>query len=188
MTFRFSNLEIEGLRIIYPKYFIDNRGVFFEFYKKSEFITNDLPSLFVQENISISKRGVIRGLHYQINPMAQGKLVSVMNGKIFDVAVDLRKGSVTFGRFFSIVLEDKDSLMFWIPAGFAHGFLSLKDDTKVIYRTTCEYSPAHERGILWNDPLIGIPWPANDVIINEKDTHLPVLKDAEINFTIDDKI
>lgn len=188
MPFLFYKLEIEGLQIVTPKYFIDDRGIFLESFKKSEFAVNGLPSEFVQENISISKKGVLRGLHYQINPMAQGKLVSVMNGTIFDVAVDLRKGSPTFGKYFSIELNDRESLMFWIPPGFAHGFLSLKDNTKVMYRTTCEYSPALERGILWNDPDIGIHWPTNSVIVSEKDALLPRLMQADFNFMIGDKI
>lgn len=186
MPFQFSDSSIKDVKIIAPKMFSDNRGLFFETYKKSEFSTHGIPDTFVQENVSVSKKFVLRGLHYQINPRAQGKLVSVLSGRIFDVAVDIRKGSPTFGRYVSVDLNSHDGRMFWIPQGFAHGFLSLEDDTRVAYKITAEYSPDHERGILWNDPAIGIPWPQINVTIAERDSRFPVLSRAEMNFVYGD--
>ena len=187
MPFQFSESLIKDVKIIAPKIFSDSRGVFFETYKKSEFSANGIADAFVQENVSVSKRFVLRGLHYQINPRAQGKLVSVLSGRIFDVAVDIRRGSPTFGKYASIELNAHDGRMFWIPEGFAHGFLSLEDDTRVAYKITAEYSPDHERGILWNDPAIGIPWPQSNVIMAERDSRFPVLSMAEMNFIYGDK-
>ena len=186
MSFQFSDSSIKDVKIIAPKMFSDSRGLFFETYKKSEFSVHGIPETFVQENVSVSRKSVLRGLHYQINPKAQGKLVSVMSGSIFDVAVDIRKGSPTFGKYAFIELNAQDGRMFWIPAGFAHGFLSLEDDTRVAYKITTEYSPEHERGILWNDPAIGIPWPQINVIMAERDSRFPVLNRAEMNFVYGD--
>ena len=183
MPFQFSDSSIEDVKIVTPKKFEDERGLFLETYKKSEFSTHGIPDTFVQENVSLSKKSVLRGLHYQINPKAQGKLVSVISGSIFDVAVDIRKNSPTFGKYTSIELNSEDIKLFWIPPGFAHGFLSLEDNTRVAYKTTAEYSHEHERGILWNDPGIGIKWPHMDVIIAERDAQFPGLMEAEMNFT-----
>jgi dTDP-4-dehydrorhamnose 3,5-epimerase len=187
MSFQFEGSKIPGLKIIIPKKFSDNRGTFSETYKKSEFTKNDLNETFVQENRSVSKKNVLRGLHYQINPKAQGKLVSVQRGKIFDVAVDIRRNSPYFGKYVSIMLESETGTMFWIPAGFAHGFLSLEDNTTVTYKTTEEYSPEHERGIIWNDPDIGIEWPSKDVIVTERDSEFPRFKQAQMNFKYGDR-
>ena len=165
MPFDISEVKIDGLKIINPKIYKDHRGIFYESYKKSDFIKAGILYEFVQTNVSISKANVLRGLHYQINPRAQGKLVSVMRGEILDVSVDIRKGSPTFGKYHMINLKEDDGTMFWIPEGFAHGFLSLKNDTKVVYLVTSEYSPQHERGIIWNDPSIGIEWTNVNVIL-----------------------
>lgn len=186
MPFNISEVKINGLRVITPKFYKDQRGIFYESYKKSDFEKAAIISNFVQTNVSISMVNVLRGLHYQINPQAQAKLVTVMKGAILDVAVDLRKGSPTFGQYYLIELKEEDGKMFWIPEGFAHGFLSLKDDTKVMYWVTREYSLHHERGIIWNDPTIGIKWPNVNVILSEKDLEFKGLNEADINFTYGD--
>lgn len=186
MSFQFTDTKIKGLKFVSPKLFSDQRGFFSETYKKSEFVANGIVETFVQENRSVSKKNVLRGLHYQINPKAQGKLVSVQRGKIFDVAVDIRKNSPFFGKYVSIILESETGLMFWIPPGFAHGFLSLEDNSTVTYKTTEEYSPEQERGIIWNDTDIGIDWPSENVIIAERDSKFPSLKKAQMNFEYGD--
>ena len=181
MPFQFKDALIPDLKIITPQLFSDQRGVFFETYKKSLFDEQNIKVTFVQENRSVSRKKVMRGLHYQKEPKAQGKLVSVQTGKIFDVAIDIRKNSPTFGKHKSIVLDGETGTMFWIPPGFAHGFLSLEDHTTVTYKTTDEYSPNHERGIFWNDPDLGIKWPYLDVIVNERDSKFPLLKFADLD-------
>lgn len=186
MAFQFKDSKIPDLKVVLPKLFSDQRGIFSETYKKSEFLANGLSETFVQENRSVSKKNVLRGLHYQINPKAQGKLISVQRGKIFDVAVDIRRNSPYFGKYVSIILESETGLMFWIPAGFAHGFLSLEDNSTVTYKTTEEYSPEHERGIIWNDTDIGIDWPSEDVIVTERDLKFPDFKRAQMNFEYGD--
>ena len=187
MPFDISEVRIKGLKIIAPKFHKDQRGIFYESFKKSDFKKFGIVDEFVQTNVSISKINVLRGLHYQIRPHAQAKLVTVMQGSILDVAVDIRKGSPTFGQYHSIELNEKDGKMFWIPEGFAHGFLSLKEDTKVMYLVTQEYSPQHERGIIWNDRTIGIKWRKVDLIVSEKDLEFKGLEEADINFTFGDK-
>ena len=181
MPFQFKDALIPDLKIITPQLFSDQRGVFFETYKKSLFDEQNIKVTFAQENRSVSRKKVMRGLHYQKEPKAQGKLVSVQTGKIFDVAVDIRRNSPTFGKHKSIVLDSETGTMFWIPPGFAHGFLSLDDHTTVTYKTTEEYSPNHERGIFWNDPDLGIEWPYLDVILNERDSKFPLLKYADLD-------
>ncbi len=183
MAFEFFGTGIDGVKVIIPKSFKDQRGVFFEAYKKSEFIANGIKLDFQQQNISVSAKNVLRGLHYQLKPSAQGKLVSVMSGRIFDVAVDIRKGSSTFGKYVHVELDAQEKKMIWIPEGFAHGFLSMEENTKVSYLTTSEYSPQYERGIIWNDPQIGVRWPVADVIVSQKDSGFPKLDEAEMNFT-----
>ena len=136
----------------------------------------------MQDNHSKSTYGVLRGLHYQKNPKAQGKLVRCIKGKILDVAVDIRKGSPTFGKWVSAILSEENKHMLYVPVGFAHGFAVLSEEAEVLYKTTDEYSPEHDRGILWNDPEIGIDWQVENPIISEKDKNLPLLKDADINF------
>ena len=186
MPFDISELKINGLKIITPKFHKDQRGIFYESYKKSDFEKFGITNEFVQTNVSISKLYVLRGLHYQINPSAQAKLVTVLKGSIFDVAVDIRIGSPTFGQYYSKELSEENGNMLWIPEGFAHGFLSLKDSTKVMYWVTSEYSPQHERGIIWNDPSIDIKWPSITPILSEKDLEFKRLEEADINFTYGD--
>ena len=182
MTFEFKRLEIPGVILITPKVFSDERGFFMESYKESEFKANGINFEFKQDNHSKSSKNVLRGLHYQLEPYAQGKLVRVITGKIFDVAVDIRKGSPTFGKWVSAELSEDNKKMLWIPPGFAHGFLSLEDNTNVLYKSTNEYNKESERGILWNDPEIDIKWPFDNPVLSDKDKKHPILKDADINF------
>lgn len=166
--------------------FKDNRGFFMETYKKSNFEKVGINTDFVQDNHSKSIKGVLRGLHYQNEPFAQGKLVRCIRGKIFDVAVDIRKGSPTFGKWIGYELSEENKLMLWIPKGFAHGFLTLSEEAEVIYKVSGEeYSPQYDAGIIWNDPDIGIKWPLDnidEVLLSDKDKNLPNLKNADINF------
>ena len=177
---------IEGPLLIEPKLFEDIRGFFFESWNQSTFnIKLNEEIIFSQDNHSCSKKGVIRGLHYQIPPKPQGKLVRCISGEIFDVAVDLRKSSKTFGEWISATLSNRNKLMLWIPRGFAHGFLSLKENSEVIYKASGNYSKEHERSIIWNDPTINIKWPlqiinSNNPSLSEKDKSAPLLNEAEI--------
>ena len=139
------------------------------------------PPTFVQDNHSRSVRHVLRGLHYQLEPFSQGKLVRVVRGAAFDVAVDLRRSSETFGSWYGIELSGENHRQLWIPAGFAHGFLTLEDETDLIYKTTSQYAPAQDRSVRWNDPQIGIHWPiTRNPILSQKDSVAPFLKDAEV--------
>lgn len=188
MPFDFCELEIPGLKLIKPKIFRDERGFFLETFKASEFSRSGIDEVWVQDNHSMSKKGVLRGLHYQLEPMAQGKLVRVVKGAAFDVAVDIRRGSPTFGKWYGVVLSEENGYMLWIPPGFAHGFLALEDETHLVYKVSgAEYSPSHERAIRWNDPEIGIDWPIKEPLLSEKDSEAPLLKDAEINFVWGDR-
>lgn len=177
---KFIPTEIPGVVIIEPKVFGDERGFFFESYRKDIFKENGIDVDFMQDNHSLSQKGVLRGLHYQIAPKAQAKLVRVVRGEAFDVAVDIRKDSKTFGRHVSVVLSAENKKMMCIPAGFAHGFCALKDQTEFLYKTSDIYSPSHERGIIWNDPDLAIHWPALDapIIVSEKDKKYPSFKKA----------
>ena len=184
--FKLIKAPIEGLYIIEPTVFGDNRGFFMESYNKREFEKIGLDMNFVQDNHSRSKKGVLRGLHFQ-KKHPQGKLVRVIRGKVFDVAVDLRKGSPTFGKWYGIILSDENHLMFYIPEGFAHGFLVLSEEADFFYKCTDFYYPEYDAGIIWNDPDIGIKWPfeehrIKEPILSEKDSKLPRLRDIEIPF------
>ncbi|NQT30125.1 MAG: dTDP-4-dehydrorhamnose 3,5-epimerase [Candidatus Saganbacteria bacterium] len=184
-VFKFSQTKIPGLLVIEPKAFHDERGFFMETYNISNFDDALFPQKFVQDNLSQSKKGVLRGLHYQNNPSPMGKLVCCVAGEIFDVGVDIRKGSPTFGKWFGDILSDENKKMLYFPPGFAHGFLSLSDDTLVYYKCTGTYSKENERAIIYNDPAIGIKWPLEKVggqpILSDKDREHPGLKEAEIN-------
>lgn len=165
-----TTTEIEGLLIIDPKKFHDERGFFYESFhvqKYQEIIGSEYN--FVQDNVSVSKKNVLRGLHFQHSPMAQGKLVSVLNGRVLDVVVDLRKESATFGKHFMIELSRENGIQFWIPPGFAHGFVALEDDTVFNYKCTNYYSPNHEETLAWDDDELAIDWQINEPIISEKD-------------------
>jgi dTDP-4-dehydrorhamnose 3,5-epimerase len=179
MPFKFTRLEIPDLILIEPKIYYDERGAFFETYKESEFKQNGIVESFLQDNYSISKKGVLRGLHYQINPMAQGKLVRVIKGKAWDVAVDIRKSSKTYLKWTAVELSEENKFELYIPAGFAHGFVALENDTHFVYKCTNEYSSIHEAGIRWDDVDLNIHWPVKKPIISEKDLKLPDLKNAK---------
>ena len=190
MPFKFEDTPIRDLKIITPHIFEDERGFLIKPYMKSEFEKNGITCSFSEEIHSKSQKGVIRGLHYQLRPVAQGKLLRVIKGSIFDVAVDIRKDSPTYGKYVSVVLSAENKLLFWVPAGFAHGFLSLEDGSEVSYKETAEYSKENERGIRWDDPDINIKWPLEGIIpkVSEKDSKLPFLKDADNNFVYGDSV
>ena len=183
MPFKFERLSIPDVILITPEYFEDERGLFMEVYKKSEFEKFGIKWDFVQDNFSMSRKGVLRGLHYQKNPKAQAKLIRCVKGEIFNVAVDIRKGSPYYGKWVGEYLSRKNKRMMYLPVGFAHGFLVISDKTEVIYRITQEYSPEHKSGIIWNDPIIGIEWPIKETpILSKKDSSLPSLRQADNNF------
>jgi len=176
VPFSFSSLEIPDVKLVIPRHYIDERGYFLENFKESEFSANEINAKFVQDNVSFSTKGVLRGLHYQLKPKEQAKLVSVISGEIFDVAVDIRKDSTTYGKWVSRTLSEKNHKMLYIPEGFAHGFCTLSDTANVLYKVTNEYSPENERGIIWNDPNVSISWPIKNLIVSEKDRKLPILQ------------
>jgi dTDP-4-dehydrorhamnose 3,5-epimerase len=182
MPFTFQKLDIPELILVKAQPFTDNRGFFLESFKESSFVSNRINTKFVQDNFSHSVQGVLRGLHYQENPKAQAKLVITLRGKIFDVAVDIRQGSPTYGKWLGQILSEENHHLLYIPEGFAHGFCVLSKDADVLYKVNQEYSPEHEKGIIWNDPDIDITWPTDKPILLEKDLHLPLLKDTDNNF------
>jgi dTDP-4-dehydrorhamnose 3,5-epimerase len=165
----FIESPLKGVIVIKPKVFEDARGYFFESYNRDAFAQAGLNMNFVQDNQSLSQRGVLRGLHFQNNPHAQGKLVRVINGSVYDVAVDIRKSSPTYGKWFGMELTEKNKAMMYIPEGFAHGFVTLEDNTIFSYKCTNVYNKASEDCLLWNDPDIGINWQLNDPLLSEKD-------------------
>ncbi len=178
--------KLNGPFLIEPKIFNDERGSFFESWNQSTFdrLSGD-KIIFSQDNHSTSHLGVLRGLHYQIPPIPQGKLVRCISGQIYDVAVDIRKNSVTFGEWISAKLDNENKLMLWIPIGFAHGFLSLKDNSQVIYKASGKYSKEHERSIKWNDKTLNIKWPLQIInnqepSLSEKDASAQLLNKADI--------
>lgn len=182
MAFRFKKLDIPEVILVESKVFLDERGLFMESFKESVFISNGIKTRFVQDNFSHSSKGVLRGLHYQKDPKAQAKLVMAITGEIFDVAVDIRKGSPTYGKWIGQTLSDKNHNLLYVPEGFAHGFCVLSDTADVLYKVNSEYSPEHERGILWNDPDLSIKWPTDKPVMIKKDLELPTLKNADNNF------
>ena len=184
MPFDVQRLEIPDLVAIRPQVFSDDRGSFLEVFKETEFAAFGLKLAVAQVNESVSRRGTLRGMHYQIDPHAQGKLVRVIAGEALDVAVDIRRGSPTFGRHVAMRLGSRTPTLLWIPAGFAHGFCALEDDTRFVYLHTAEYVPSAERGISAMDPELGIDWPfpARELQASTKDSALPPLAEAEINF------
>lgn len=176
MPFEFRQSEIPGVVIVEAGAFGDDRGRFSESYKASAFAAAGIAERFLQDNLSWStKRGTVRGMHYQKPPAAQGKLVRCLQGTILDVVVDLRRGSPTEGRRASFELDAASGTMVWVPAGLAHGFQTLVDDCLVLYKTTAEYSPGHEAGIRWDDPDLGISWPVRPAILSPRDAALPGL-------------
>lgn len=180
MSFEFINLELKGLVLVKPTIFKDERGFFIETYKRGDFEKAGIKEEFVQDNHSRSSRGVLRGLHFQRAPNAQGKLVRCFRGRIFDAAADIRKDSATFGRWAGFELNEDNSWMLYIPPGFAHGFLVLSGAAEIIYKCTREYSPADDSGIRWSDPQLAVAWGIKDPVLSEKDKSLPLLKDVEL--------
>lgn len=179
MPFIFEKLSISGLVLVTPKTFHDGRGFFFETYKYSEFAKNGITARFVQDNCSVSSKGVLRGLHYQIEPFAQAKLVQCLSGEIFDVAVDIREDSATFGKWFGVRLSGENHRMLFVPEGFAHGFVVLSDTAMIHYKCSAEYSPPHERGIIWNSATLKIEWPIEKPQLSERDLKFNDLADRK---------
>lgn len=180
---KFIQTEVKDLIIIEPNVFGDSRGWFSETYNKSVFEENNINIDFVQDNHSYSaQKGVLRGLHFQNNPCAQTKLVRCTKGKIWDVAVDLRKASPTYLKWFGLELSADNHRMLLIPQGFAHGFVTLEDHSEVQYKVDNIYDKPSDRSIKYNDPQIGIQWPISDVILSDKDLNAPLLKDSDVNF------
>lgn len=178
MPFNFKKLEINEVILIEPKVFGDERGFFMESYQKSDFVTNGIDINFTQDNHSKSTKGVLRGLHYQLALKAQAKLVRCTRGEIFDVAVDIRKDSKTYGKWVGETLSEENKRMLFIPEGFAHGFVVLSDIAELLYKAGNEYSPEHDRGLRWNDPGINIEWGIDfEPLVSEKDAKQPFLKD-----------
>ena len=173
--------DLPGVLLLEPRVFSDNRGFFFESYNRRAFReATGVDADFVQDNHSHSTRGVLRGIHYQVR-QAQGKLIRVVNGEVFDVAVDLRRSSATFGKWAGFHLSAPNNRMAWIPVGYGHAYLALSERVDVVYKTTDYYAPQHERTVLWNDPAIGIQWPLEGKpILNAKDERGALLKHAEV--------
>ena len=178
----FKETAIEGVYVIEPHVFNDARGYFFEAWKHEEFTAHVGPVQFIQDNESKSSYGVLRGLHYQKGDLSQAKLVRVIKGRVLDVAVDLRRKSPTFGQHVMVELNDENKRQFFIPRGFAHGFLVLSDEAIFTYKVDNVYAPQAEAGIRWNDPELGIKWPIDPglVVTSEKDLKQPLLRDAEV--------
>jgi len=173
----FIRTAIEGLFIIQPRVFADDRGYFYESYNQEEFRRNGIFADFLQDNESKSKKDVLRGLHLQLPPFAQGKLVRVQQGSVMDFAVDMRKESSSFKKYVSVELSGINKTMFWIPPGFAHGFVTLEDDTVFIYKCTQVYHPEAEKTINWNDPDLNVGWGVSNPVVSERDQKAPLFKD-----------
>jgi len=178
VPFEFKRLEIPDAMLVKPKVFGDERGFFMETYKKADFEEVGIRGEFIQSNHSRSTYGVLRGLHFQKEPYAQGKIVRCVRGVIYDVAVDLRRGSPTFGKYVGVILSEFNRYQLYVPRGFAHGFLVLSEVAEVTYKVDNIYAPDHEGGLIWNDPDVGIKWPMEDrLILSEKDEKWPTLKE-----------
>lgn len=178
-----STFEIEGPLLITPKVFHDDRGYFYESYNEPLMLANGIPYKFLQDNQSCSRKGVLRGLHFQAPPFEQGKLVRVIRGSVLDVAVDIRKSSPTYGKYIGVTLSEVNQKMLWIPPGFAHGFLSLEEDTVFLYKCTNVYDKASEGGLIWNDPDLKIDWGITDPLVSPKDLELPRLHQFDSPFS-----
>ena len=182
MPFNFKRLKIPDVILVEPQVFPDERGFFTETFKESIFKENGINTKFVQDNYSHSIKGTLRGLHYQKNPKAQAKLVIAIRGEIFDVAVDIRKGSPTYGKWVGEILSEKNHKLLYVPQGFAHGFCVLSEEADVTYKVNNEYSPETDRGLLWNDPKVGVKWPIEKPITSKKDEQQPLLENIDNNF------
>ena len=181
-----ETFAIDGLMRITPPRFADSRGHFQEAYTATKFAAIGIGDLFVQDNQSLSHKNVVRGLHCQIAPAVQGKLVRVVSGAIWDVAIDIRVGSPTYGQHVGTMLSAENGAQFWVPGGFLHGFLALEDGTEVLYKVTAPYVREAERGVRWDDPALAIPWPVKpgEAIVSEKDQMMPTLAEQETWFTL----
>lgn len=178
-----NSLRLADAKLFEPVVHGDSRGFFMEGYNEAALQQQGLHYAFVQDNQSLSTEpGVIRGMHYQLNPKAQTKLIRVLAGAIYDVIMDIRRDSPTFGEWIGVILSEYNKRQLLVPKGFAHGFCTLVPNTQVLYKVDEYYSPGHDRGILWNDPALEIDWPASNPILSDKDRNHPLLKDAEINF------
>jgi len=183
MPFAVRHTELPGVLEVESPVHGDARGFFTEIYNAERWLPAGFPEQrFLQDNLSCSGRGTLRGLHYQIDPHGQGKLVRCLRGSVYDVAVDIRRGSPTFGQWIGRTLTGENGLALWVPAGFAHGFLVQADESLVLYKCDACYAPEFERSILWNDPAIGIEWPIEATSLSEKDRIAPPLADADYNF------
>lgn len=176
---------IDGLLIITPKVFGDDRGYFFESYNKNVFASSGINVEFLQDNESFSSKGVLRGLHFQMPPYDQGKLVRVVTGSVLDVAVDIRKGSSTYGKHVSVLLSGENKKMFWIPSGFAHGFVALEDNTRFLYKCTNIYHKPSEGAIRWNDEVLAIDWQIKNPLVSDKDRNAPKFSELLTPFEFD---
>jgi dTDP-4-dehydrorhamnose 3,5-epimerase len=177
MPFTFHSTQLPGVLIVEPKVFADDRGFFIETYKRSDFAAGGIDVDFVQENHSKSVRGTLRGLHFQRAPKAQAKLVRAIEGEVFDVVVDIRKGSPTFGRWEAVELSAENRRSVYVPAGYAHGFCVTSAEAQVVYKTSAEYAPELEGGVRWDDPALAIPWPIAAPILSPRDGRWPTLAD-----------
>ncbi len=182
MPVKISSTELDGVLVVEAGCAKDGRGFFSELYSKLTYEAAGFAETFVQDNLSSSKRGTLRGLHYQLEPHPMGKLVRALTGAIFDVAVDIRRGSPSFGKWVGRELTEDNRLALWVPPGFAHAFLALSDETLVLYKCTEVHTPAAERAIVFSDPAIGIEWPIPPTFVSDKDLAAPTLADAEHNF------
>lgn len=176
---KLTETELPGVLLLEPKRFGDDRGFFMEMFHEKRYAEAGIPGPFVQDNFSRSAKGILRGLHFQ-QPHAQGKLVQVLSGAVYDVAVDIRRGSPTFGKWVGVELSADNRRQLWVPAGFAHGFCVLSESADFHYKCTDFYSPTSEHGIAWNDPDLGIAWPVTSPLLSPKDLAAPRLKDAPV--------
>jgi dTDP-4-dehydrorhamnose 3,5-epimerase len=184
MPFSFHPLSIRDVVLVRPERHLDDRGFFKEVYREEEFSAAGIHARFVQDNLTRSVRGALRGLHYQLPPEAQGKLIGVVRGRIFDVAVDLRAGGPTYGKWVARTLDVDSGELLWIPPGFAHGYCILSETADVLYKVTAAYEPELSRGIRWDDPVLGIQWPFADPLLSDADQRRPTLARAENPFRI----
>lgn len=182
MSFNFKSLKIAEVILVEPIVFKDERGFFMETYKMLDFVAFGIEGNFVQDNHSRSTKGVLRGLHYQNPPFAQGKLVRAVRGEILDVAVDIRKGSPTYGKWVGVILSEENKNMLYVPEGFAHGFCVLSETADITYKSTNVYSPQSEAGIIYNDEDLNIEWPVEEPLLSEGDRTWPTLREADIKF------
>ncbi len=179
---RITETGFDGLLVIHPDVYVDSRGYFFESYHSDKFKKAGIGYTFVQDNHSMSHKGVLRGLHFQNPPYAQGKLVKVLSGSVLDIVVDIRKNSTTFGKNYAITLNAKEHTILWIPPGFAHGFVALEDNTIFHYKCTNLYNKESEGGIIYNDPELALNWGIEAPIVSDKDKILPLIKNVSILF------